>query len=169
MRRTLPLVLLALASCGTQGSEEIVPATPDGGQPEAPAAEAADPVAHLRESIAEFQKRPEHDAPQLEVSHILISFKGAPRVPATRSKEEAEQLTAELLLKIENGADFESLKREYSDDSGGQTYPMTTATRGGMVAAFGDTAWRLQVGEIGVAPWDAQKSPYGWHIVKRIK
>jgi parvulin-like peptidyl-prolyl isomerase len=37
----------------------------------------------------------------------------------------------------------------------------------GMVAAFGDVAWRLDVGEFGVAPFDPKDSPYGWHIIQR--
>lgn len=38
-----------------------------------------------------------------------------------------------------------------------------------MVPGFGNVGWRLQPGEIGVAPYDAKKSPYGWHIIKRLK
>jgi hypothetical protein len=41
--------------------------------------------------------------------------------------------------------------------------------RNKMVAAFGDTGFPLEVGEIGIADADRKKSPYGWHIVKRIE
>jgi len=38
-----------------------------------------------------------------------------------------------------------------------------------MVRAFGDCGWRLQAGEMGIAPYDEEASPFGWHIVKRIR
>jgi parvulin-like peptidyl-prolyl isomerase len=38
-----------------------------------------------------------------------------------------------------------------------------------MVPAFGDAGFPLKVGEIGMADFDPQKSPYGWHIVKRLE
>jgi parvulin-like peptidyl-prolyl isomerase len=57
----------------------------------------------------------------------------------------------------------------YSNDTGPGEYPMTKATRSQMVKAFGDVGFRLKVGEMGVAPWDASASPFGWHIIKRIK
>lgn len=49
------------------------------------------------------------------VQHILISFKGT-RTKATRSKEEAEKLAAEVLAKVEKGEDFVSLLKQHSDD-----------------------------------------------------
>ena len=33
----------------------------------------------------------------------------------------------------------------------------------------GNVGWRLKVGEIGTAGFDAKNSPYGWHIIKRLK
>jgi hypothetical protein len=38
-----------------------------------------------------------------------------------------------------------------------------------MVPAFGNAGFPLQVGEIGIADFDQRTSPYGWHIVKRLK
>lgn len=46
---------------------------------------------------------------------------------------------------------------------------MTKAGRSGMVAGFGNVGFRLKVGEIGVAPWHEKDSPYGWHVIKRVK
>ena len=44
---------------------------------------------------------------------------------------------------------------------------MTTASRKDMFGAFGDVAWRLEVGEVGVTKQDAS-APAGWHIIKRL-
>jgi hypothetical protein len=38
-----------------------------------------------------------------------------------------------------------------------------------MVPAFGDVGFKLQVGEIGVADYDARTSPYGYHVIKRVE
>jgi parvulin-like peptidyl-prolyl isomerase len=41
--------------------------------------------------------------------------------------------------------------------------------RDGMVPAFGDVGFPLAVGEIGMADFNPQTSPYGWHIIKRVE
>ncbi|MFT5049926.1 MAG: peptidyl-prolyl cis-trans isomerase B (cyclophilin B) [Chlamydiales bacterium] len=42
-------------------------------------------------------------------------------------------------------------------------------TREQMVPAFGDVGFLLEVGEVGLAPFDPAKSPYGWHVIKRLE
>ncbi|MFK7769345.1 MAG: peptidylprolyl isomerase, partial [Mariniblastus sp.] len=41
--------------------------------------------------------------------------------------------------------------------------------RGGMVPALGDVGFTLKVGEFGMSQHSADKSPYGWHIIKRVE
>ena len=41
--------------------------------------------------------------------------------------------------------------------------------RGQMVTGFGDTAFSLQVGEVGICNYDLAASKYGWHIIKRYE
>ena len=41
--------------------------------------------------------------------------------------------------------------------------------RGGMVPAFGNVGFKLEIGEIGMSDFDKDTSPYGWHILKRLK
>ena len=38
-----------------------------------------------------------------------------------------------------------------------------------MVPAFGNVGFKLAVDEIGVADYDPTTSPYGWHVIKRVK
>ena len=38
-----------------------------------------------------------------------------------------------------------------------------------MVAAFGDVAFELEVGEVGLAKYHAGNSPYGWHVILRLE
>ena len=41
--------------------------------------------------------------------------------------------------------------------------------RNGMVPAFGNVGFALEVGEVRIADQDSRNSPYGYHIIKRIK
>ncbi|MBX3464025.1 MAG: peptidylprolyl isomerase [Planctomycetes bacterium] len=121
-------------------------------------------------AIAELMQRPEQPDAAITVQHVLIAFQGAPRITGvTRSKDEAKALAERVWAEAIGGADFQALMRQHSNDSGPGEYPLTKAGRAQMVPGFGDVGFRLRVGEIGVAPWDAQKSPYGWHVVKRVK
>jgi len=74
--------------------------------------------------------------------------------------------------------EFDELVKKYTDDSAPGIYMMANAgvapatgeyARNRMVPAFGDAGFPLKVGGIGMAPYDSTKSPYGWHIVKRLK
>jgi parvulin-like peptidyl-prolyl cis-trans isomerase-like protein len=114
---------------------------------------------------------------RIKVAHVLIAFKGSGIPTVLRSKEEAETLAKQILEKARKGLDFDALMKQ-SDDTGGGKYGMYMnpaaakpgdMRRADMVAAFGDVGFTLQVGEIGMAPFDSKKSPYGWHIIKRIE
>ena len=100
--------------------------------------------------------------------------------PITRTKEEAKELATKLLAELKAGADFDEVIRTNTDDSPPGIYKMANKRvavdqasgemgRGQMVAAFGDTGFPLEVGEFGLAEYDSEKSPFGWHIVKRIE
>jgi hypothetical protein len=136
----------------------------------APAPSAPKPAKSMDAAIAELMAKPEQSDDSITVQHVLIAFQGAPRITGvSRSKDEAKVLAEKVWQEAIGGADFKALMKQHSNDSGGGEYPMTKAGRAGMVAGFGNVGFRLKVGEIGVAPWDAQASPYGWHIIKRVK
>jgi len=173
----------------------------------------------------------------IEVQHVLLSFKGIPRVNATRSQAEAETLAAEVLSRAQKGEDFTALVKEFSDDGKDPkdptpgVYRMTapgytdkvifdgmmgrmaqmhatlepferkvrageatnkqwvaevqkaygpaglmeflqstiSMPRDEMAPAFGDVGFALKVGEVGMAPYDKTKSPFGIHIIKRLQ
>ncbi len=120
-------------------------------------------------------KEPDH----IQVQHILIGFTGSVQGKTIRrSKEEAKTLAYQLLDQARAGADFDALVRQHTDDSPPGIYGMSNRgvapakgeyARDGMVPAFGNAGFPLQVGEIGIADFDQRNSPYGWHIVKRLK
>jgi len=124
---------------------------------------------------AEVGTEPDH----IEVQHILIAFKGSiPGKNITRSQAEAQQLALEVLALANQGEDFDALVRKYTDDSYPGRYKMSNLgvpssageyPRNRMVAAFGDVGFKLEVGAVGLANYDRQTSPYGWHIIKRLQ
>ncbi|CAG0926452.1 hypothetical protein PLCT1_00019 [Planctomycetaceae bacterium] len=138
-----------------------------------------DHVKDMRDDAARLAAMPEHTAASVEVQHLLVSFAGA-GTEAQRTKQEAENLAAELYARVLKGEDFNALITQYTDDSPPGIYAMVADKekqdmekglywRKGMVPAFGDVAWRLEAGEIAVAVCNEKASPYGWHIIKRTK
>jgi parvulin-like peptidyl-prolyl isomerase len=121
----------------------------------------------------------------IQVQHILIGFKDAvgfggntPPKAAARTQEQAKTLAYDLLAQAKAGADFDKLVSENTDDQAPGIYGMANdgvqpeaseAPRNGMVPAFGNVGFALKVGEIAVADYDPQTSPYGYHVIKRIK
>ena len=41
--------------------------------------------------------------------------------------------------------------------------------RSGMVPAFGDVGFRISLNEVALAEHDDKTSPFGWHVIKRVK
>ena len=117
------------------------------------------------------------------VQHILVSRSNSKHTPG-RSPEDAEKLAHELLARAKGGEDFDALVKEYTDDQVPGIYSMNDVgmpsrpargsygadmSRSGMVSAFGDLSFGLEVGEIGMTDYDEKASPFGWHIIKRIE
>jgi hypothetical protein len=118
---------------------------------------------------------PEH----VQVQHILIGFSGSvPGKNITRSKDEAKKLAYQILDRARKGEDFGELVRQYTDDSPPGIYGMHASNvaagpneypRDGMVPAFGNVGFNISPGNIGIADFDPKASPYGWHVIKRLK
>jgi len=90
--------------------------------------------------------------------HILI------RIDEDTSNEAARKEVQRLAKRLEEGADFGELAREHSDDKGtaekgGQ---LDWVTRGTMTAAFEETLFKLESGEIS----KPVKTEFGWHLIK---
>ena len=122
----------------------------------------------------------------ITVQHILIGFKGSVQgKEISRDRKEAERFANELFDRADSGENFAKLVDEYTDDTPpgiyhlanvGQASDMTSGEaidnvypRNGMVPAFGNVGFHLDIGEVGMSEYDRHDSPYGWHIVKRLK
>jgi hypothetical protein len=124
---------------------------------------------------AQAAVEPQH----VQVQHILIGFAGTvPGKNITRTREEAAKLAQEILERAKKGEDFNTLVQRYTDDSPPGIYGMSNRgvapaqgeyARDGMVPAFGNVGFVIGVGEFGLAEYNPQASPFGWHIIRRIK
>jgi len=102
---------------------------------------------------------------EIKVAHIMKLF------PKQASEETINKLklTADSLLqRINAGEDFATLAKKYSDDkqSAADGGTMNWFSPTNMVPAFAEAAFALKTdGEIS----PVIRSPYGWHIIKRIE
>ncbi len=101
-------------------------------------------------------------------SHILIRFKGSsvPLKPGQKdlTDEEALAKTKDIRAKIVAGADFATLAKAESDDtgSGAKGGELGTFKHGQMVPAFDQAAFSLPVDQVS----EPVKSQFGYHIIK---
>lgn len=122
----------------------------------------------------------------ITVQHILVGFDGSLQGKSvTRPKAEAEVLANELLERARDGENFGRMVKEYTDDSAPGIYHLanrgqassihsskpdeSVSPRHMMVPAFGDVGFPLEVGDVGIAEYHPQNSPFGWHIIKRLR
>lgn len=136
-------------------------------------------VEEMESFIAEFEKREEKDVVRVKVQHLLVGVKG-PRTPQFPYTEDgAKEAAAKIWQRIQDGEDFDALVKELTDDRYPGKYTMITEgetdhqntvfLRTELVPAFGNVGYKLDVGEIGIAPYDQETSPFGYHIIKRIE
>lgn len=102
----------------------------------------------------------------MKAKHVLRVTKDTVTQEPYSEEQVAEQkaLAEDLLQQAQNGADFDTLVQEYSEDPGSATNPDGYVFRDGdMVAEFQDCVESLQPGEIGFA-----QSDFGFHVIQRL-
>ena len=129
---------------------------------------------YLAEDVTEKEIKKyynEEVSEQLDVKHILIIpdvADDATDDEQTKAEEAAYNEAVKLITKLDNGADFDELAKENSDDT-------ATASNGGLitnvnkedyVSEFYDAAYALKEGEYTDKP---VKSEYGYHIIYLVK
>ena len=181
----------APASTTDTSAIEAPSPTPPEPQPKVPPATIVpelppdmDPVMAMYSTVDELFARPEHGAPQVVVQHCLI---GVGPDFGGRGPAEAEKLSAQILQDLAGGAKFTEVVKKNTNDTYPGIYVMLAEgqpdpsrkvfLRSEMAQAFGDAAWRLKIGEVGITPYDPPAhvaqgqgtSPYGMHIIKRLQ
>jgi peptidyl-prolyl cis-trans isomerase SurA len=101
---------------------------------------------------------------EIKVEHIMVAF---PENATKAQIDSAKRIIDDIYKQLQNGAKFEDLANQYSDDK-------KTAKRGGelnwfgtgqMIAEFETNAFALKNDGDYSAPF---RTSFGWHIVKRI-
>ncbi len=101
-------------------------------------------------------------------SHILIRFKGSrvPLKPNEKDLTEPEALAKaqEIRAKIVGGADFATLAKAESDDTGSAAKggELGTVRHGQMVPPFDKAAFSLPIGEVS----EPIRTDFGYHVIK---
>jgi hypothetical protein len=114
----------------------------------------------------------------VKVQHILIGFKKSiPGKELERTRGQAKTLAGELLDRAQAGEDFDALVKQYTDEqhpgiyvlsNDGVPKPAGGHARKDMALRFGDVAFKLEVGEVGLAAHHATLCPFGYHVIKRL-
>jgi hypothetical protein len=151
----------ALVGCGGGGG---APKSPPPSPP--PGAAATAEGACLAIAGAKRERRASEPA-RVTVRHVLVKYAGAKNAPAfvTRSREAACDRAAEARKKLEGGASFADVVKEYSDEAGAATREglVGTVERGDVAPAFADAAFELAPGEVS----HVVETPFGFHVILR--
>ncbi len=112
------------------------------------------------EMRAQFDKnRAQYDKPaQIKVSHILFKISDANQEAVAQAKAKIVQ------SKLAEGAKFEDLAKQYSDDPGSAQRggDLGFVTKGSLVKEFEDAAWSLKPGDTS----GLVRTQYGLHIIR---
>lgn len=99
-----------------------------------------------------------------EYDAMVVSMRDEREVRARHILVADEKEAKDIKKKLDDGAKFEDLAKEYSKDPGSakQGGDLGYFTKDRMVKEFGDKAFAMKKGEIS----DPVKSQFGWHIIK---
>ncbi|MDI3289499.1 peptidylprolyl isomerase [Polyangium sp. 15x6] len=171
------LAATLFVACGGGTPEPVTPVekapekVAEAPKPEASGEAAAGPDAEKAEQCiatanakrAKFSGEP----PKVTVKHILVRYKGTKNADAsiTRTREAACLRAMEARDKLREGADFDEMVKEYSEEPG-------AASRGGsvgeieraqVVKPFADAAFELSVNQMS----DVVETEFGFHLIVR--
>ena len=121
-----------------------------------------EPESITDEDIAAYYS--EHPEAFLEDDRVSISYVMIPKQPSVADSQRVERQINELYDQLANGADFETLARDFSEDT-------SNAAEGGDLGFFGQNAMvpEFEAAAFGTAPGSISnpvKTEYGWHIIK---
>jgi parvulin-like peptidyl-prolyl isomerase len=158
MQRMAWVSVLILASCG-------------GGQG---AKSADDEKSSLDDSPAmkcleeaQIERKAPVDAPQrMDLGQILVRHAGVKdSADVTRTEEEACLRAQEARKKLLGGADWDEVRKEYSDEKGATDGVLFGVAQGDLHPAFAAAAFSLQVDELSYVV----ETPRGFHVIWRKK
>ncbi len=122
------------------------------------------PCPLAREDPATCPEAPAQPADRVVVEHILIGYKGSRAGRRRqRNREDAHKLAIDVVHRARRkGADWQALRKQVSDDPGDGRYEVGADTT--LERAFEQRARSLSPGNV-----DAVWTPFGYHVMRRIK
>ena len=128
---------------------------------------------YVKESITEEDLKKyyeEHISDELSVKHILIAPEvkdGATDEEKTNAENAALEKAKKLIEELNNGADFDTLAKENSDDEGSATNGglINNVVKEGYVTEFWNAAYALENEKYTSEP---VKTQYGYHIIYKV-
>lgn len=103
---------------------------------------------------------------EVSARHILVAFEGSETSAEgiTRTKEEALTRIQEVQTKLSEGASFEELAKEYTDDPSGKETggDLGAFGRGVMTDAFEEAAFALEVNSVS----EVVETEFGYHLIQ---
>jgi peptidyl-prolyl cis-trans isomerase D len=114
--------------------------------------------ADIRAYYDQHKKEFEQNA-RTQIAYVMF-----PKAPSTADSQRVERQIRDLREQIINGADFEKLARDFSEDPGSASKggDLGFFRRGDMVAPFEEAAFQTPVGQVA----EPVKTQFGWHIIK---
>jgi len=98
---------------------------------------------------------------RIQLSHILLEV-----TPSEEARRAAREKIMKAMYQLEEGAEFDSVAREYSEDPSAEFGGKLGFTnRGDLVSAYEEAAYALEPGEIS----SIVESPFGFHIIRVIE
>jgi len=123
------------------------------------------------ESLDILARKP--DTGTVKIQHVLIGWKDSPAAKTgradpralARTKADADKLAKEVLGKVRANGDMAKLMKEFSEDPGSKDSARAydVGADSPLVEPFKNLALRLKLSEAGMV-----KSPFGWHVMKRV-
>ena len=110
---------------------------------------------HYKDSIPAME-------PTVDISHILMQIK-----PSEESYQKAYEKIQAIRERLNQGANFAELAREYSEDPGSASRggDLGFVSRGDLVKEFEEVAFALKEGEIS----DIVQTQFGFHIIQLLE
>lgn len=152
-----------LAACGGGAPDAATPATASSASP------GADTPAGKCLATAGAKRERKADEPaKVGAKHLLVKYAGSKRAGpnVTRTREEACLRAQEAYSKLEGGASFAEVVKEYSEEPGAATREGAVGSfdrSGRMAAPFVDATMELKVGEVS----HVVETDFGFHVIYR--
>lgn len=128
---------------------------------------------YIKESLTEKDLKDyyeKHISDELSVKHILIApevGENATDEEKTKAEEAALEKAKKLIEELNNGADFDTLAKENSDDEGSAANGglINNVVKEGYVTEFWNAAYALENEKYTAEP---VKTEYGYHIIYKV-